>query len=64
MDVQTTSEARTDSCTDEDQLKFASDQNRVLITYNICDFASLHANWVRDSPVKYLCILTGKRRTG
>ena len=43
----TTSEAGMSKRTDEEQLRFASAGNRVLVTCNIADFAQLHAQWLQ-----------------
>jgi len=33
--------------TDESQLRWASDQGRVLVTFNVAHFASLHTQWMK-----------------
>jgi predicted nuclease of predicted toxin-antitoxin system len=43
-DVLTTEEARKDTATDEEQLDFATSENRAILTFNIRDFAPLHAD--------------------
>ena len=48
-DVLTTEEANLDTASDEDQLTFAADQNRVILTFNIRDFAPLHEQWTADA---------------
>ena len=45
FDVLTTEEATRDTASDEDQLTFAAKQNRVVLTFNIRDFAPLHEQW-------------------
>lgn len=45
MNVLTTSEAGTTTYTDEEQLQFALEHERVLVTYNVSDFARLHSHW-------------------
>jgi predicted nuclease of predicted toxin-antitoxin system len=41
-DVLTTEEAGLDSATDEQQLTFATNEKRAILTFNIRDFAPLH----------------------
>jgi predicted nuclease of predicted toxin-antitoxin system len=45
FDVLTTQEAGHDTAPDEDQLAFAADENRAILTFNIRDFAPLHEQW-------------------
>lgn len=44
-DVRTTEEAGMDTAPDEDQLAFATADSRVILTFNIRDFAPLHEQW-------------------
>ena len=44
-DVLTTEEAGKDTASDEEQLAFATAENRVILTFNIRDFAPLHEAW-------------------
>jgi predicted nuclease of predicted toxin-antitoxin system len=44
-DVLTTEEAGLDSATDEQQLTFATNEKRAILTFNIRDFAPLHEQW-------------------
>ena len=44
-DVLTTEEAGKDTASDEEQLAFATSENRSLLTFNIRDFAPLHEQW-------------------
>jgi predicted nuclease of predicted toxin-antitoxin system len=44
-DVLTTEEAGKDTASDEEQLAFATAENRAILTFNICDFAPLHETW-------------------
>jgi predicted nuclease of predicted toxin-antitoxin system len=43
--VLTTEEAGKDTASDEEQLSFATAENRTLLTFNIRDFAPLHEQW-------------------
>jgi hypothetical protein len=42
----TTSEAGMTKQTDEEQLRFATSEERVFITSNVADFARLHREWL------------------
>ena len=44
-DVLTTEKAGLDTATDEEQLAFATEEGRAILTYNIRDFAPLHRQW-------------------
>lgn len=44
-DVLTTEEAGKDTAPDEEQLGFATAENRAILTFNIRDFAPLHEAW-------------------
>jgi predicted nuclease of predicted toxin-antitoxin system len=44
-DVLTTEEAGKDTASDEEQLVFATAENRAILTFNIRDFAPLHELW-------------------
>jgi predicted nuclease of predicted toxin-antitoxin system len=44
-DVLTTEEAGKDTVSDEEQLAFATAENRAILTFNIRDFAPLHEAW-------------------
>lgn len=45
FDVLRTEEAGKDTALDEEQLAFATAENRALLTFNIRDFAPLHDQW-------------------
>jgi len=44
-DCRTTEETGMDRASDEDQLAFATNENRAILTFNIRDFAVLHDQW-------------------
>ena len=44
-DVVTTQEAGKDTAPDEEQLAFATAENRAILTFNIRDFAPLYEAW-------------------
>jgi predicted nuclease of predicted toxin-antitoxin system len=45
FDVLRTEEAGKDTAPDEEQLAFATRENRAILTFNIRDFAPLHEHW-------------------
>jgi predicted nuclease of predicted toxin-antitoxin system len=45
FDVSRTEEGGKDTALDEEQLAFATAENRALLTFNIRDFAPLHDQW-------------------
>jgi predicted nuclease of predicted toxin-antitoxin system len=45
FDVLRTEEAGKDTTSDEEQLAFATAENRAILTFNIRDFAPLHEQW-------------------
>ena len=51
FDVLTTEAAGRDTASDEEQLAFATAERRAILTFNIRDFAPLHAQWqVAERP--------------
>jgi predicted nuclease of predicted toxin-antitoxin system len=46
FDVLTAEEAGLDTAPDEEQLAFATRDRRAILTFNIRDFAPLHADWL------------------
>ena len=46
FDVLTTEEAGLDTAPDEEQLAFATRERRAILTFNLRDFAPLHAEWL------------------
>lgn len=49
FDVLRTEEAGNDTASDEQQLAFATAENRSILTFNTCDFAALHDQWTAAS---------------
>lgn len=45
FDLLTTEEAGKDTAPDDEQLAFAAQENRAILTFNIRDFAPLHGAW-------------------
>lgn len=60
----TTSEAGMANRTDEEQLRFAAAQDRVLITSNIADFARLHGDWAKAGQNHSGIILVRQQKWG
>lgn len=46
IDVVTSTEAGMNGLTDDEQLAFAAQADRVLFTFNVGDFCRLHAEWM------------------
>jgi uncharacterized protein with PIN domain len=63
IDVLTTTEAGQTHASDEDQLRFATAEGRVIITFNRGDFARLHALWVATGRSHSGIIALTKQRT-
>lgn len=47
--------------TDEDQLIWSASQQRVLVTFNVADFASLHASWLASEQHHFGIIVSIQR---
>ncbi len=60
----TTSEAAMARQTDEQQLRFAAEANRVLITSNIAEFAWIHTEWLRAGKSHSGIILVPQQKWG
>lgn len=58
VEVMTTSDANKLSCTDEEQLIYATEQNRVIYTYNVGDFCRLHSLYMAQE-VSHAGIILG-----
>ena len=50
-DALTTQQAGMDTADDQAQLRFATDQSRAILTFNIRDFARLHQAWTAAGQV-------------
>jgi hypothetical protein len=51
IDVITVGEARTIGFSDEEQLILATEQNRVLYTFNVGDFCQLHNQYISEERI-------------
>jgi len=62
FDCLTVREARRERPTDEEQLVYATSQNRVIYTKNVGDFARLHAGWLEAGRTHAgIIVLSGQR---
>ena len=59
-DAQSTVEAGNRSRSDEDQLRYATDQGRTILTYNIEDFISLAHQW-HDQGIEHAGIILSEQ---
>jgi hypothetical protein len=50
--------------TDESQLEWAASEGRVLIAFNVADFAILHANWMQQTKHHAGMLLSSQRAIG
>ena len=60
----TTSEAGNSKQGDEEQLRFAAAQGRVLLTSNIADFVRLHTEWLKSGTSHGGVILIRQQKWG
>ena len=60
LDVITTSEANNLSCRDEEQLIWATEQGRVIYSFNVGDFCRLHKTYMEQSR-EHSGIVLGKQ---
>ncbi len=60
----TTSEAGRSKQGDEEQLRFAATQGRVLLTSNIADFVRLHTEWLKTGASHCGIILIRQQKWG
>ena len=64
IDVLTVSEGARRKLEDDEQLEFASSQDRVLYTFNISDFYQLHAEWLTQGKAHAGIIFSPQQRYG
>ena len=50
--------------TDESQLQWATDERRILVTFNVAHFASLHTQWTRQRQHHAGIIVSAHRPIG
>ncbi|MBU4400414.1 MAG: DUF5615 family PIN-like protein [Planctomycetes bacterium] len=48
IDIRSTPEVGRRGQSDESQLEWASNEGRVLVTFNVAHFVELHATWLRQ----------------
>lgn len=63
IDVQTVSEAHLLGKPDKDQLSYATEQGRVVFTFNRGDFFHLHTNWLKSGQHHYGIIVSNQVST-
>ncbi|HUP27766.1 MAG TPA: DUF5615 family PIN-like protein [Chloroflexia bacterium] len=61
IDVTTTEEAGLRGCTDEEQLRFAASEQRVLYSFNVRDFYILHTTFLTQGLVHAGIILGAQK---
>jgi hypothetical protein len=61
VDVVTTIEARLKETSDEEQLRWAAKQGRVIYTFNARHFHALHGRWMREG-VSHAGIIVGTQQ--
>jgi hypothetical protein len=61
VDVITASEANKLSCTDEEQLIWATDNHRVIYTFNVADFSRIHTFYMAEGR-NHAGIILSKQR--
>src|SRR5687767_10664513 len=62
-DCLTTQQAGKDTASDEEQLAFAANNARAILTYNIRDFAPLHDQWL-DTGREHAGIIVSRQLGG
>lgn len=64
IDAVSTPEAGRLGQSDESQLRWAADERRTLVTFNVAHFASLHAAWLRESRHHAGIVVSSQRPIG
>ncbi|MGQ9631399.1 MAG: DUF5615 family PIN-like protein [bacterium] len=64
FDVVTAQEVSRKSFSDEDQLNFASSQNRAILTYNARDYAKLNGRYITEGREHKGIIISGQLPIG
>lgn len=64
FDAVSTAEAGRLGESDESQLGWARDEGRVLVTFNVAHFASLHVSWMRQGRHHAGIIVSNQRPIG
>lgn len=64
VDVLTTQEAGNIGLRDEEQLIFAREKGRVLLSYNKRDFAKIHYEWMKINKSHYGIIVSDQLNVG
>jgi len=64
FDVNSTPESGRLGESDESQLQWASDEGRVIVTFNVAHFASLHTEWIKQERHHAGIIVSSQRSIG
>ncbi len=64
FDAVSTPDAERLGASDESQLSWAAQENRVLVTFNVSDFAQLHYQWLEDDRRHAGVIVSRQRPIG
>ena len=64
IDVISTPEVGRLGETDESQLLFATNQQRAILTFNVADFAILHAQWLQQGKHHAGIVISQQRQVG
>ncbi|MDZ4779096.1 MAG: DUF5615 family PIN-like protein [Planctomycetia bacterium] len=64
IDAISTQEAGRRSCDDESQLRWASENRRTIVTFNVGDYLALHATWLRSGRSHFGIIASSQRPIG
>lgn len=64
FDVVATPDADRLGASDESQLAWAAQENRVLVTFNVSDFSQLHYQWLEDNRHHAGVIVSRQRPIG
>jgi Domain of unknown function (DUF5615) len=64
FDVVSTPDADRLGASDESQLAWAAQENRVLVTFNVSDFSQLHYQWLKDNRHHAGVIVSRQRPIG
>ena len=64
LDAVSTPESGRRGMSDESQLAWATGEGRVLLTFNVADFAALHADWIARNRNHAGIVVSGQRNVG
>jgi hypothetical protein len=64
VDAISTQEAARRTSDDESQLRWAAENQRVIVTFNVGDYVALHAMWLRSGQSHFGIIASKQRQIG